>query len=90
MKNLSIFDFTLAEQFEEEKKTKVMSDSDYRRHNAMMIGVNKKLLTIPEGQIVIPGSCLCLKPDLVTVGLAASDKFQVCRYCGWKWVSAKE
>ena len=90
LKNLSIFDFTLAEQFEEEKKTKVMSDSDYRRHNAMMIGVNKKLLTIPEGQIVIPGSCLCLKPDLVTVGLAASDKFQVCRYCGWKWVSAKE
>ena len=90
LKNLSIFDFTLAEQFEEEKKTKVMSDSDYRRHNAMMIGVNKKLLTISEGQIVIPGSCLCLKPDLVTVGLAASDKFQVCRYCGWKWVSAKE
>ena len=90
LKNLSIFDFTLAEQFEEEKKTKVMSDSDYRRHNATMIGVNKKLLTIPEGQIVIPGSCLCLKPDLVTVGLAASDKFQVCRYCGWKWVSAKE
>ena len=67
-----------------------MSDSDYRRHNATMIGVNKKLLTIPEGQIVIPGSCLCLKPDLITVGLATSDKFHVCRYCGWKWVSAKE
>ena len=90
LKNLSIFDFTLAEQFEEEKKKKVMSDSDYRRHNAMMIGVNKKLLMIPEGQIVIPGSCLCLKPDLITVGLATSDKFHVCRYCGWKWVSAKE
>ena len=89
LKNLSIYDFTLDEQFFEEKK-KGMSDWDYRRRNAMMIDVNKKLLTIPEGQIVIPGSCLCLKPDLVTVGLAASDKFQVCRYCGRKWVSAKE
>ena len=89
--NLSIFDFTLAEQFEDENKKKVMSDSDYRRqYDAMMIDVNKKLLAIPEGQIVIPGSCFCLKPDLITVGLATSDKFQVCRYCGWKWVSAKE
>jgi hypothetical protein len=90
LKNLSIFDFTLAEQFEDEKKKKVMSDSDYRQHNAKMIRVNQKLLAIPEGQIVIPGSCFCLKPDLIMVGLATSDKFQVCRYCGWKWVSAKE
>ena len=90
LKNLCIFDSTLAEQFEDEKKKKVMSDSDYRQHNAMMIRVNQKLLAIPEGQIVIPGSCFCLKPDLITVGLATSDKFQVCRYCGWKWVSAKK
>lgn len=90
LKNICIFDLTLAAQFEDEKKKKTMSSSDRQRHNAMMIGVDQKLLAIPDGQIVIPGSCFCLKPDLITVGLTTSDKFQVCRYCGRKWVSAKE
>ena len=40
-----------------------------------------KLLRIPDGEIVIPGTCKCKHPDPIKVG-GAEKEFYVCCFCG--------
>ena len=41
-----------------------------------------RLLSIPDGQIVIHGTCQCKRPDPVSVALVVNEKFYVCCFCG--------
>lgn len=47
-----------------------------------LMGVSRdKLLNIPDGEIVIRGSCKCKRPEPLKVGLK-SREFSVCEICG--------
>lgn len=41
-----------------------------------------RLLAIPDGQIVIPGKCVCEKPDVIKAGSLDGKEFYVCLLCG--------
>ena len=45
-----------------------------------------RLLTIPDGQIVFPGKCVCKKPDAIKVGGSDKKEFHVCLFCGRYYV----
>ena len=52
-----------------------------KQYEELLLEADRKLLAIPDGQIVVPGKCVCTKPDPTSVGLY-TDKFYVCIICG--------
>lgn len=48
--------------------------------------VERKLLAIPDGQIVIPGKCACTSPDPTKTGFVDNDEYYICCNCGRVYV----
>lgn len=42
----------------------------------------EKFLNVPDGEVVIPGHCTCVTPDISYVGEKSSSPFIVCVHCG--------
>jgi hypothetical protein len=52
------------------------------QYHAMLCQSEDKLLSIPDGQIVIPGKCTCKEPDPIKTGFVDNEEFFVCIFCG--------
>ena len=48
--------------------------------------LERKLLAIPDGQIVIPGKCACTSPDPTKTGFVDNDEYYICCNCGKVYV----
>ena len=48
--------------------------------------LERKLLAIPDGQIVIPGKCTCASPDPTKTGFVDNDEYYICCNCGRVYV----
>lgn len=58
---------------------------DYK-YTDLLRSAQDRLLTIPDGGVVIPGKCVCKSPELLKVGLSSPKQFYVCSFCGRVYV----
>lgn len=72
----NVFDVKVEEMLQ---KTKHMTTSQVLAERKK---AQARLLAIPDGQIVIPGKCVCEKPDVIKAGSLDGKEFYVCLLCG--------
>lgn len=73
-----IIDLRIHEKYHEQAGSSI----SVQQFQEMLRKAEDKLLAIPDGKIVIHGTCNCKRPDPVSVALVVNEKIFVCCFCG--------